>query len=1119
MKPATSLPRHFALACLALAMATAATHAEPKDDAKPQASFTIRADWFDRGNVRVSTPKESYADKYPCIWNAGKVPNQSEYDVEFPVTADYTFVALYTAHSSRPVDIYLDGKKIHQGFAGVTGSWQTSHARWEPQCTMHVTEGKHTIKLLCPGPCMPHICAFRLESPVPFPQDWTLSRQIVVEQLDEAAAPEEGGGFVCGYPREPPPVYDYHQPFERVPPPTPRAHRALEYLLLGKGKYRVEAEVVRAGADVEGSAARNELLREHDLRIEHTPWVARLSVKVDDQRTLTETLNLSPEHFEKMLRHVVELVDDFRTMKGAGGDFLDAERTEAVASLDRLEKLLAEPDTQAKWEQFYGAYVDAYRLKNRVALRNPLIDFDKLLLAKRLTYDTSHIYTTYYDGSHRYKAGSGICVLSPVRPDGKLANLTGELESDAIYRDPDLAFDARSVLFSYKPDLPTPCRVYEVGIDGKGLRRLTDTEYDDVDPCYLPDGRVMFVSTRCRRVTLCHNAFTVSVLHTMNRDGSGVRCISPNPIHDFKPSVMPNGQITFTRWEYVDKHLGNQQSLWAANPDGTRMTHIAGNHFGPLTYWEPFRVPDSRLYVCILAPHMPLACGPVALVDPIHTYASPAIFENVTPELPPATHFSWLRKDVGYYTYAYPLSEKYFLASYCYGPDDRDPTGYGVYLLDRWNNRDLVYRDPELGAFEPVPVRARPVPPRVVPRADPAGPEPGVLTPQTVPAGPTGVFYVTDLYQGLPGIEPGEVKYLRVIEEIPKPVSADCPGFAIQYPVISNRGHLALKRLWGTVPVEPDGSAHFAAPANRALYFAALDENFMEIQRMRSFTMVSPGERFGCVGCHEPKHSSPENRMAGALRRGPSEITPPPEAGVHGPDFFYDVQPVLDKHCAECHTGPKPKGGIDLSSDYTSLFNVAYETLTSKELVKYVSDYSCASLPTRPPKYYGSHASRVIQALRTSHRKEGRVDMPPEDFRRLVTWIDCNCPYYGTYTFTRPGTIGGRELFAPHKAALEDVYKRRCQSCHEGKPDAILYRVRLPDVAESRPLLAPLAVAAGGEATCQPAVFTDAADPDFQKLLGIFSQLQADAASNPRADMLGRRPRLVDPECRYVYRP
>lgn len=1107
--------------CLAMAAAAGSPAAEPHPplDAKPSAeagqpaaSFTIRADWFDRGNVQVSRPGENYADKYPCIWNAGQLPNQSEYDLDFPVTAEYTLVALYTAASSRPVDIYLDGKKIHQGFSGATGSWQTKDARWETQCAVRISEGKHTVKLLCPGPCMPHVCALRFESPVPFPKDWQLCRQATVGQ-DRPKDSESGEGYVCGYPKEPPAVYDYHQPFERIAPPTPRAHRILEYTLFGQGRYQVQAEVVSTIEQaVAGSEANNELHQSRDEPgVGTTPWVARLSVKLSDQRTETDNLNLSPEHLRKMLRHVVELIDDFRTTDGIAKDFLEDERAEAARRLAAVEVLLAEPEGKSKWERFYGDYLAAYQLKNRVALRNPLLDFDRLLLAKRLTYDTSHIYTTYYDGSNRYKAGSGIFVLSPVRPDGKVVNLTAGLATEAIYRDPDLSFDAKRVLFSYKPDRPTPCRIYEVGADGAGLRQITTSEYDDVDPRYLPDGRILFVSTRCRRVTLCHNAFTVSVLHTMNADGSDVRCISPNTVHDFKPSVMPDGQITFTRWEYVDKHLGNQQSLWIANPDGTRMTHVAGNHFGPLTWWQPFRVPKSRLIACILAPHMPLACGPVALVDPVHTSASPAIFENLTPELPPPTHFSWLRKDVGYYTYAYPLSEKYFIVSYCYGPDDRDPTGYGIYLLDRWNNRDLIYRDPQLSAFEPIPVRPRPVPP-IIPPQDAA--DSAAASEQQ-----TGTFYVADVYRGLPGIERGSVKYLRVLEEIPKPVSADCSGFGIQYPVVSNMGHLALKRLWGTVPVEPDGSAHFAAPAGKPLYFAALDENFMEIQRMRSFTSVAPGQRVGCVGCHEPKHTTPVSRSAAALLRGPSPITPPAEGGVHAPDFFYDVQPVLDRHCAKCHGGPQPKGGVDLSADYTNLFNAAYGTLTGKKLVNYASDYTVDSLPTRPPKYYGSHASRVVEVLLSTHKKEGRVNMPPEDFQRLVTWIDCNCPYYGTYTFSRPGTIGGRELFARHKAALEDVYNRRCQACHAGGFEPLLCRIKLAEIEKTRTLLAPLAKAAGGLETCKKAVFADSKDPDYLKLTEVLEAVKAEAQANPRADMLGRRPPLLDPECRYIYRP
>ena len=957
---------------------------------------------------------------------------------------------------------------------------------------------------------MPHICALRFQSPVPLPKDWRLCRQAALEQT-ESERSVDGEGYVCGYPKEPPAVYDYHQPFKRIAPPAPRAHRILEYTLFGEGKHRVDAEVVKASDAAGGPAAHDELSQcRDDARSPASPWIARLSVRLADRRTETETLDLSPEHLRKMLRHVIALVGDFRTMEGISQDFLEADRSEAARRLAELDRLLAQPDGKPKWERFYREYLAAYQLKSRAALKNPLLNFPGLLMAKRLTYNTSHIYTTYYDGSDRYKQGSGIFTLSPVRPDGHVTNLTAALSSEAIYRDGDLSFDARKVLFSYKPNRPTPCRIYEVGIDGQGLRQITDSLYDDVDPRYLPNGQILFVSTRCRRVTLCHNAFTVSVLHTMNADGTGIRCISPNPVHDFKPSVMPDGQITFTRWEYVDKHLGNQQSLWIGNPDGTQMRHVAGNHFGPVTYWEPFRVPGSRRIVCILAPHMPLACGPVALVDPVDSSASPAIYENLTPELPPPVHFGWLRRDVGYYTYAYPLSEKYFIVSYCHGPDDRDPTGYGIYLLDRWNNRDLIYRDPDLSAFEPRPVCPRPAPPIV---ATAGGREEVAVGHEA-----TGTFYVADVYQGLPGIERGSIKHLRVIEEIPKPVSANCSGFAIQYPVISNRGHLALKRLWGTVPVEADGSAHFTAPAGKALYFAALDENDMEIQRMRSFTSVAAGQRVGCVGCHEPRHTTSTGHKADAVFRSPSAIAPP-EGGVRAPDFFYDVQPVLDRHCAKCHACPEPKGGVDLSADYTNLFNVAYETLTGKGLVRYVCDYTVDSLPTRPPKYYGSHASRVVQVLLTTHKKEGRVNMPPEDFRRLVTWIDCNCPYYGTYTFTRPGTIGGRELFARQKTALDDVYKRRCQSCHAGGSEPLLCRIKLQEVERTRTLTAPLAKKSGGDQRCKQIVFADRGDPDYVRLLAILTAVKIESQANPRVDMRGERPPLLDPDCRYIYRP
>ncbi len=205
-------------------------------------SFTLRADWFDRGNVRVSRLGENYADKYPCIWNAGQLPNRSEYDIEFPVTADYTLAALYAAHAARPVDIYLDGVKIHRGFTGVTGSWRTSSARWEPQCVLRVAAGKHTVKLVCPGACMPHICGLRFESPAPFPRTGSFAADGAPADGAERAAPVRASFAVipgaAGRVRLPPAV-------RAARAATPRAHRVLEYAILGDGKHRVEAQIIR----------------------------------------------------------------------------------------------------------------------------------------------------------------------------------------------------------------------------------------------------------------------------------------------------------------------------------------------------------------------------------------------------------------------------------------------------------------------------------------------------------------------------------------------------------------------------------------------------------------------------------------------------------------------------------------------------------------------------------------------------------------------------------------------------------------------------------------------------------------------------------------------------------
>lgn len=1049
-----------------------------------RSSFVVRAYEFDRGNVAVSDVGMAYADAEPVIFNGGPTPNATEYDLDFPVTARYAISGRYAAAESRPVDLRLDGVDLVRGFAGTTGSWQSSTAIWELLTEVDIEAGRHTVSLVCPGPCMPHIVALRFESSAPFPAGWRRRpKPIEAAPVAWSGTPEPGRYGYEAYVRpdgfvDAPGDYDPVVPYERVPAPAPRAERLLEYLLMGEGRYTVRAEMMRDEMD--------------------ETWSAHLSVVVSEDRTDTGVLPLDAERIRRMAEHTRFLADQFRNRWGL--DLREA-RDEAGALLAAVERLESTADDEAKWRGMYDLYVAAYRLKNRVALSNPLLSFGKLLFAKRQTYDTSHIYTTYFDGSHRF--GGSLAMLSPPRPDGPVEAVLAGLPETGIFRDPDVSWDGARALFSYKADGPSPYRIYEVNLDGSGARQLTDSEYDDIDPCYLPDGRIMFVSTRCRRVVLCHNAFTVSVLYTMSSDGSDVRCASSNTVNDFTPSVLADGSVAYTRWEYVDKQLGNNQSLWVVNPDGTMPRHMTGEHWGPITFWEPRQVPGSSLLVCTLAPHMPIAVGPIALVDPADVCSSPARFTNITPELPPPSHFGWARRDVGYYCNPYPLSEEYFIVSYAYGPDDREPAGYGLYLLDRWNNRDLIYRDPGTSCFEAFPVTPR--------RRPPAYPEQGVGAGDA-----TGTMLVMDVYQGLPDVPRGTVKYIRIVEEVPKPVAAECTGPRLQYPVVSAMSHLAVKRLLGTVPVEEDGSACFRVPADVPVYFAALDENMMEVQRMRAFTQVRAGERTACIGCHEARITAPANAVPLASRREPSTIEPPPD-GVHAPDFAYDVQPVLDRHCQRCHSGADPAGKLDLSDTRTNLFNVAYENLVTRGYVAYVDANSSATLPLRPAKYYGSHASKLVQTLLTTHRE--RVRLSKADFERLVTWVDCNAPYYGTYVYGRKGTLGGRELLTGAvRAALQPVYDRRCASCHGGDVAAVT-RVDFRRVDRSPMLLAPLARDAGGTERCGQAVFPRDDDPDALAWAEGMRILASEVASNPREDMLPERPPISDPLCRYVYRP
>jgi len=436
----------------------------------------------------------------------------------------------------------------------------------------------------------------------------------------------------------------------------------------------------------------------------------------------------------------------------------------------------------------------------------------------------------------------------------------------------------------------------------------------------------------------------------------------------------------------------------------------------------------------------------------------------------------------------YPLSEKHFLCVRQLGWGKHT----GIFLVDTFGNEVLLHEEAP-GCFDPMPLQSRRRPPVHPSRIDLSRTD--------------GEFYVQNVYLGhhMEQVEPGSAKFLRVVEAPPMRTWVPrgmgdwaAPGDGdSHHPVALNWNHYNNKRILGTVPIDPDGSAYFTVPAGRFVYFQLLDKNGMMIQSMRSGTMLQPGERLGCIGCHENRLDSPPvAELPAALRRSPRAL-----ADWHGPprEFSYaaEVQPVLDRHCVRCHDYAGEAKSLNLSGDKGLIFNHSYVNLMRGSPSLYiraeqeradplplVSSVGSGPMPVLPPYSWGSHRSRLVQMLREGHQD---VRLDDESLDRIVTWIDINAPYYPEYA----------------SAYRDHPYGRSPISAGELNRLAELTGANVKDrwghglVSFTRPELSPcLAPLSPG-------------DPKREEALTILRAGQARLAERPRADMPGFR--LVSP--------
>jgi hypothetical protein len=355
------------------------------------------------------------------------------------------------------------------------------------------------------------------------------------------------------------------------------------------------------------------------------------------------------------------------------------------------------------------------------------------------------------------------------------------------------------------------------------------------------------------------------------------------------------------------------------------------------------------------------------------------------------------------YGTAWPLSEDYYLCVYDammkpgagFQGGQYQPGNYGIYLVDSFGNRELIFRDPEIACLSPVPLAPRPAPP-VVPEFAKRGPDtnPATRSADSVKEKrPEGMIAVINVYDSLKPWPAGtKIKELRVLQVLPMSVPSGGPPHETGLRVASAGDSVVPTRfVLGTVPVEADGSAYFSVPANKEIFFQALDERGLAVQSMRSATYLHEGERLTCQGCHDRRHRAPVPPTASltlALRREPSRLKP----DVDGSNpFSYPrlVQPVLDRHCVQCHAEKADKAP-----------NLAREPIAGKWYASYVSltpkfgfyDYGDAYRTT--PGRFGARASKLFELLEKGHYD---VKLSPQDLHRITLWLDCSSLFYGVY--------------------------------------------------------------------------------------------------------------------------
>ena len=728
-------------------------------------------------------------------------------------------------------------------------------------------------------------------------------------------------------------------------------------------------------------------------------------------------------------------------------------------------------------------YESACRLRRELRLK-PLTEHSRsIVFTKHCNLGGSHY--AYTEGQSDAQAechfipGSSLCVLTL---DGTSLQIRTLLEDKTgMIRDPAVSYDGKRILFAWKKSLhEDDFHLYVMETSGGSPRQITfGLGFADYEGSWLPNGDIVFNSTRCVQTVDCWWT-EVSNLHTCDKDGRFLRRLTFDQVHDNYPTVLDDGRVVYTRWEYNDRGQVYPQPLFQMNPDGTgQSAFYGGNSWFPTSILHARGIPGTQKVMAVGSGHHTMQAGKLIVIDPAKGREEAAGVQLIAP----ARETSAVRIDAygqegELFQNPYPLSEEAFLVGY-------HPTGwrenrhrephFKLYFMHADGRRELLAADAALSCSQPVLMEPRPVPSERSSMVDYRE--------------NNGTYSMQNVYAGraLEGIEKGTVVKLRVVTfdfraaGIGHNSSGGPAGGALSStPPSINNGSWDPKIVLGEATVYDDGSAFFQAPARVPLYFQAIDGKGRVVQTMRSWSTLQPGENAACIGCHEAP-----NAAALALRK-PTKAAlsgAQPLKPFYGPArpflFAAEIQPILNKHCVSCHQDRSgvdrllamnkksheklPAAGIPQKPGAFSLLGIPnLEPVAQREwsdsylyltnggkpgpLVNWIGAQSVPTL--LPPRFAGAATSKLMDLLENGHRG---VKLSREELDKIACWIDLLVPFCGDY----------REAAAwsPGKYAFYDRYllkRRREQESQHAAVESLIaarngpqpaVRIRLVDAA------------------------------------------------------------------------